>query len=78
MTLPTCRLPQMFWACLTQAMQSCDVSLVGFSLFLAAGLASESSSLLDFCGKDSQLFLFTLEGKGLVNVVSFRDFLKLL
>ena len=47
-----------------------------FCFFQAVGLTSESS-LLSFppSEADSQLFLLTLEGRDLVNLVTFRDFL---
>ena len=49
------------------------------SLLQAAGLVSESSLQLSFPSseKDPQPVLFTLVGRGLVNLVSFRYFLKL-
>ena len=51
----------------------------GICFFQAVDLASESL-LLSFLpsGRNSQLFMITMTGCGLVNLVSFRDFLKLL
>lgn len=43
-----------------------------------AGLRVFSTAQLPFLCGDSQLSLFTVEGRGLVNLVGFRDFLKLL